>query len=139
MGSLEGSLQVKASALGISEQIKFPGFVQEVPRLLGLFDIFVLPSLSEGLPMALLEAMAAKRPVIASAVGSITKLIISGHTGLLVAPGDRIGLEQAICQMLSNRKMAAKFANNAYNTVRTGFNSKLMTNQYKKIYYDLLH
>lgn len=137
-GSLKQQLELKAKALGIAEQVRFPGFVQTVHRLLALFDIFILPSLTEGLPMALLEAMAAKRPIIASATGAIPKLIISHRTGLLVPPGDRNGLQHAIQNLLTNRENAGEMALNAFYKVRVEFNSTKMVDRYKEIYHDLL-
>jgi glycosyltransferase involved in cell wall biosynthesis len=78
------------------ENITFTGFRSDIPELMKSFDIFVLPSLSEGLSSSILEAMASSLPVIASNVGGIPELVRDGENGLLVAPADPAALAEAI-------------------------------------------
>jgi glycosyltransferase involved in cell wall biosynthesis len=100
-------------------------------------DIFVLPSLTEGLPMALLEAMAAKLPVIASSVGAIPDIITNNVNGVLVKPGSEQELETALIFMLEDRQRRKVMALHGYEKVRDEFSSERMANEYLKIYQDL--
>ena len=89
--------------------------------------------------MALLEAMAAKKPIIATKVGSIPKLIIPDETGLLVEPGDVSSLESSIIELLNDKNEAIKLAENGYRTIVNKFSSKLMAKKYIAIYETLLN
>ena len=82
-------LRAYAEQLGVAERVEFEGFCADVAALMADLDIIVLPSLWEGFGLVLLEAMAAGRPVVASAVGPIPEVVVDGVTGLLVPPGDR--------------------------------------------------
>lgn len=138
-GILENELKQKVKELKISDRLIFTGLVDDIPKLLSLFEIFVLPSLTEGFPMALLEAMAAKIPVIASKVGAIPKLIIHNKTGLLVEPQNISSLKKAIIDLLNNKDNAKRFARNGYKIVRKKYSSKIMARKYMDIYDTLLY
>lgn len=99
-------LQSLAGGLGLAGRVLFIGFRNDVPRLLPLLDVAVIPSLKEGLSIFCLEALAAGRPVVASAVGGLPELIQHGRTGLLVPPGDSGALARAIVTLLRNRVVA---------------------------------
>ena len=137
-GVLKEKLEHKAKELKIEKNMLFTGTINDIPELLSIFDIFVLPSLMEGLPMALLEAMAAKKPIIASKVGSIPKLIVPDETGLLVEPGDVSNLEKSIIELLKNKNKADRLAQNGYKTIVNKFSSKIMARKYIGIYEMLL-
>ncbi len=85
---------------GLIDNFVFAGHQQDIPRFLHAFDLFVMPSLFEGLCMAVMEALAAARPVVASRVGGIPSAVVDGETGLLVPPGDARALADAIIWML---------------------------------------
>ncbi|MBI2822074.1 MAG: glycosyltransferase family 4 protein [Acidobacteria bacterium] len=89
-------LERQAAELGISGEVRFVGFQEEVASFLRGFDIFVLPSLSEGLSSSILAAMAVSLPVVASNVGGIPELVLPGTTGLLVPPGEARELAGAL-------------------------------------------
>lgn len=89
-------LKDSVRALALEEIFEFPGFQSNTLDFFRRFDIFVLPSLSEGLPSAILEAMASSLPVVASRTGGIPELVIDGETGLLVPPADAAALARAI-------------------------------------------
>src|SRR5262249_44896941 len=95
-------LEAQAAELGLNKRVLFLGHRHDVPDLLACCDLFVLPSLFEGLPLSILEAMAAKKPVIASAVGGNNEVIVHGETGLLVRPADPAALASAIQAILSD-------------------------------------
>ncbi|MFX0134659.1 MAG: glycosyltransferase, partial [Candidatus Hodarchaeota archaeon] len=136
---LKDKLKSRAKQFKIEKYFLFPGLINNIPELLSILDIFVLPSLTEGLPMALLEAMAAKKPVIATKVGSIPKLIVPDETGLLVEPGNASSLEKSIIELLNAKKKADKLAENGYQRIVNKFSSKVMANKYIDIYEMLLN
>ncbi len=91
---------------GLSDNFVFAGHHQDIVKLLHAFDVFVMPSLFEGLCMAVMEALAAARPVVASRVGGIPSTVIDGETGILVPSGDVRALADAITWMLENPEAA---------------------------------
>ena len=107
-GELEAAQQ-RAARLGIEETVRFPGWIgpQERQAWLRRAAVLALPSHAEGLPMCLLEAMAAGVPVVASAVGGIPDVVRHGVNGLLVAPGDAAELERALRRLLREPRLAA--------------------------------
>ena len=107
-GPLEQALRAQARALGIEEQVVFAGLRADVPDILPAFDVFVLPSLFEGLPISLLEAMAASIPVVATAVGGIPEVIRSGSDGVLVNGDDPSALVRAIGSLLDDSAERAR-------------------------------
>ena len=100
---------------GLSDRVRVPGWVSphDARQLLGNADIFLLPSRDEGLPMAILEAMAAAVPVIATPVGAIPDAIIDGETGILVPPGDVSALVNAIARLIDDPSLRGDLARNA--------------------------
>jgi glycosyltransferase involved in cell wall biosynthesis len=107
-GELRESLQAQVSACDLSHRIHFLGNRRDVSDLLAASDIFVLPSLWEGLSMALLEAMAAAKPVIATAVSGTSQVLTHNETGVLVAPGNAAELAKAIIDLLSRLDNTAR-------------------------------
>ena len=97
-----------AESLGLAEAVHFLGQRQDVPDLLNAMDIFVLPSYSEGVSLALLEAMAAGLPVIATAVGGLPEVVEDGVTGLLIPPRDAEALAGALERLLADPAWARK-------------------------------
>ncbi|MEE8300727.1 MAG: glycosyltransferase family 4 protein [Desulfatiglandales bacterium] len=104
-GELEGKLRAKASRMGVSERVTFLGWRDDIPEIMQILDIFVLPSLNEGMGRVLVEAMAAGRPVVASKVGGIPDLVEHKKNGFLVGPGDVNGTSLAIKRLLIDREM----------------------------------
>jgi glycosyltransferase involved in cell wall biosynthesis len=107
-GDLEGPLRAQASFMGCEGRVKFLGWRDDIPEIMPLFDVFVLPSLNEGMGRVLVEAMAAGRPVVASRVGGIPDLVRHGETGFLVAPRDDEAIAASISLLLSNPRMAER-------------------------------
>jgi glycosyltransferase involved in cell wall biosynthesis len=92
-----------ARRAGLDGVVQFLGFRRDVSALLAVSDCVALPSLSEGLPNIVLEAFAAGRPVVASAVGGVPELVLPGETGWLVPPRDPAALADALAECLSDR------------------------------------
>ena len=95
-GPLRPELEAQARSLGVDGRVRFLGYRDDVANLLRDCDVFVLPSLYEGLPLSILEAMAAAKPVIATQIGGTDEAVIHGETGLLVPPADPPALAAAI-------------------------------------------
>ena len=108
-GPERGRLHRLATGIGVAERVHVTGFLPHaaVPGMLAAADVVVLPSRYEELGTALVEAMAAGRPVVASAVGGITELVRDGVDGLLVEPGDPTALAAAVSRLLRDRALAA--------------------------------
>ncbi len=104
-GELRGALEAQVQTLGLCEKVTFTGFRTDVPTILAQLDLFVLPSLWEGLPLVLLEAMAAQLPVVATAVGGTPEVVIDGVTGLLVPPADPAALTAAMARLLAEEEL----------------------------------
>ena len=107
-GPRRGDLQEQARALALERSVTFAGFRAPIAPLIAAADVFVQPSMTEGMPNAILEAMALARPVVASAVGGIPDLIDDGVTGLLVPPSDAEALATAVTRLLTDRALAAR-------------------------------
>jgi len=133
-GKLKDRLKSRAKQFKIEQNFLLPGLINDIPELLSILDIFVLPSLKEGLPMALLEAMAARKPIVATNVGNIPLAIVHNETGLLVEPGDTPALENAIIELLNNKNKANKLVQNGYVAIFNKFTSKIMTRKYIELY-----
>jgi len=99
-GALRKRLEALAADHGVASKVRFAGLVSDVPRLLSAFDVFAFPSRWEGFGIALIEAMAAGLPVVASRTGGITEIVEDGVSGLLVAPGDPGELAAALARLL---------------------------------------
>jgi len=100
------ALRALSVRLGLSDRVVFAGVRRDIAGLLPLMDVFVLPSLYEGFGIALVEAMAAGRPVVATAVGGIPEVVVQGETGLLVPPGDPGALGDAIAHLVNHPEQA---------------------------------
>ncbi len=101
-GACLQELTALVRAKGLDRNFQFTGFRSDIPQLMKSFDIFALPSLSEGLSSAILEAMACSLPIVASNVGGIPELVQDGKNGLLVAPADPAALAEAIQKLGEN-------------------------------------
>ncbi|MDP8923315.1 MAG: glycosyltransferase family 4 protein [Chloroflexota bacterium] len=131
-------LRAYAVGRGIADSVSFEGFRADVPELLADLDVFVLPSLWEGFGLVLLEAMAAGRPVVASAVGPIPEIVVNGETGLLVPPGDPDALARAVVRVLRDPDLAARLGRAGRARVEAEFGLDGMVARTEALYQDLL-
>ncbi len=109
-GPLEAELRAEARRRGLGATVRFLGGRDDVQELLPAFDVFTLSSRFEGLPISMLEAMAAEVTVVVTAVGGIPEAITDGHDGRLVPPGDPDALAAAYAEVLGNRALGARLA-----------------------------
>ena len=137
-GSEKERLHELTRALGLQEEVSFEGFVSDVAAFLSAIDIFVLPSLFEGLGVAVLEAMAAGKPVVATDVGGLREIVEQRHTGLLVAPADSLSLAAAISELGSRWDLMRQMGDHGRERVRGHFTMEQMAMKNEDYYYELL-
>jgi glycosyltransferase involved in cell wall biosynthesis len=133
-GSMETELRQLIIQLHLEHCIKLVGYVEDVWQFLSMIDIFVLPSLSEGLPISLLEAMAFGKPVVASAVGGIPEVILSSEEGVLIPPGDPATIAKAVAMLLRQPEKMDSMGTLAREVVRRRFSAEVMAAKYLKLY-----
>ena len=131
-------LEQRARELGVADRIRFLGEREDVPQLLAISDLFALPSLYEGSPLALLEAMAARRPVIASAIGGASELIEDGVDGLLVPAGDAPALAARLRRLCADPGLRSSLAERGRRRVEREFTAAATTARVTRVYEDLL-
>ncbi len=136
-GPLRKALEEKSGELGIKKDVIFTGQRKDIPELLTAMDIFVLPSIKEGLPVALLEAMAAKRPIVATRVGAIPRVIQSEDIGILVEPKDISGLRDALASLIDDPERMNLLAREGFRRVSMDFSSDEMCKHYLELYNEI--
>lgn len=138
-GPCRSALERQARELGLGRRVEFLGHREDVADLLGLSDLFILPSRSEAFPNSALEAMASGLPVIASAVGGLLDLIDDGRNGLLVPPGDAGALTAAIDRLVAQPTLAAALGESARRHVRDRYSFDRMVASFEHLYLTELH
>ncbi len=130
------AIRMRASALGIRDAVILPGWVgpRYCAHLYARAAVFVLPSHAEGLPMSLLEAMAAGCAVVASAVGGIPDLVADGENGLLVPPNDCVRLHQALESLLADPALRMRLGNAARATIERRFAAPAAVERLEQLY-----
>jgi glycosyltransferase involved in cell wall biosynthesis len=123
-----------AGELGIEGAVVFAGYRSDVSRLLAAFDLFVMPSVWEGTPLVLLEAMAAARPIVASSVGGIPQVVEDGESGLLIPPGDARTLAETMARALQEPGLAARLGEGALRRYRQSYSLDRMFQDYADLY-----
>ncbi|HEX8787990.1 MAG TPA: glycosyltransferase family 4 protein [Telluria sp.] len=133
------ALRARAAALGLAERIELPGWLGPRERDLELAQagVFCLPSHAEGLPMAMLEAMAAGKAVVATAVGAIPEALHDGDNGLLVPPHDVDALARALAQLLGDEALRDRLAGRARATIEQHYSTEVVCGQLSAIYREL--
>lgn len=137
-GPLRAELESQVNERDLNGHIYFLGDRHDVPELLAASDLFVLPSLWEGLPMALLEAMATGLPVIATKVSGTVQVVIPDESGILVPPGDVEELAQSIGSLLHDPKRAKAMGQAARRRVVENFSAQKQAAEHLSLYYRLL-
>ena len=137
-GRLESALKQQVADLGLSRNVLFAGHMESVRDLWSKVDAFVLPSLSGGMPLSLLEAMAGGVPCVATRVGGVPEVVEDGKTGLLVPPGDSLALAKGIATLLEDRMFAKQMGEAAREVVARRFSLTSMVRTYQEIYAELI-
>lgn len=134
-GPLESSLRAEARRMGVEKNVRFVGFRRDVAALLHIMDVYVCSSISEGLSLSILEAMAAARPVVATEVGGNPELVVNDNTGFLVPAGDAAGLASRITLLLEHEHLARAIGLNARRLVFHRFTRRHMVDAYEELYH----
>jgi glycosyltransferase involved in cell wall biosynthesis len=128
------ALQARARAQGVAGAFTFIGYEPNVAQRLRDADIFVLPTKNEAFPNAVLEAMSAGLPVVASGVGGILELVDDGRTGLLVTPGDPHALAHSVCRLMADSALGARLGKAACQEVQGRYSFERMTSAFETLY-----
>lgn len=137
-GPMASHLKERIAEICEADKIKVLGFRKEIPGLLSIMDVFAFPSIWEGLPMVLLEAMAARLPVVATDIKGVRALINHGGTGLLVPPKDPAAMAQAILHLAHHRQDALRMGREARRLVERRYTEEKMVRRTLRIYRALL-
>jgi glycosyltransferase involved in cell wall biosynthesis len=133
-GELEQDLRTQAAQIDALGRIRFVGQQHDMPRVLAALDIFVLPSLYEGLSFAVLEAMAAERAIVATAVDGTVEVIVDGRTGMLIPPGAPAALAAAITHLLADPILRVRMGQAARQTMLDRFDQQQMLARTFRLY-----
>lgn len=136
-GPLKKDIKNEVDKLGMKNKIVFVDNYPDITNIYPLIDVFVVPSISEGLSITTLEAMASARPIVASKTGGIPELISHRSTGLLVPPGDHQILAQSILALLKRPKWAERMSIAAQKKSQNKFNMGNMVRQTDEIYMEI--
>jgi len=138
-GAARAEWEALAVRLGIASQVVFAGRRDDMPAVYASLDIVVLPSFQEAMPMCLLEALAAARPVVATAVGAIPKVVVPGLTGLLCEPGDAQALSMSLLRLLRVPELGRRLGNHGRAHVTRHFAAEVVAESYMALYREALH
>lgn len=137
-GYLAPKLRAAAESRGLSDRVTFTGFRRDIPELLAGADVFTLPSRSEGLPLGAVEAMAAGKPLVATAVGGLAELVQDGVTGLEVPVDDAAGLAEALVRLARNPALRERMGEAGRRFVQGQFSVETMVAAHDALYRQLL-
>jgi len=137
-GPTRSELESLADSCGVAERVRFLGWTEDLGPLYATFDICALSSLNEGTPVAIIEAMAAERAVIATAVGGVPDIVDDGRTGILVASGDANALGAAIVRLAGNRDERRALGAAARRAAAERFSFERLVNDIDRLYQDAL-
>ncbi len=133
-GDLETALKQEAQDLGISDRVIFTGYIDDLPNLMQLFDIFTLPSLQEPFGLVCAEAMSQKKPVVVTNVGGLTEQVRDRETGFIVPPRDPEQLAVKLRELIETVEMRDRFAKSGYERYSQLFSSETMLNKTAALY-----
>jgi glycosyltransferase involved in cell wall biosynthesis len=133
-----GTLEATAAVAGVTDRVKFVGEIGDVQPYYAAADVFVLPSHSEGSPYVLLEAMAAKVPIVATAVGGVPEMVTHEESALLASPGNPQALAAAIARVLGDPQLAKRLTANAYRLVTSSFAPETQIRSLIELYRSIL-
>ncbi|MGH9321440.1 MAG: GT4 family glycosyltransferase PelF [Vicinamibacteria bacterium] len=137
-GRLRAELEAEASGLGLSQRVFFAGERRDVPAILGASDVVALSSIHEGMPLAILEAMAAGKPAVVTDVGGNREIVEDGVTGFIVPPRDPAALASAIERLLRSPDLGRKLGASGRSRVQREFSLEAMVRRNQEIYDEVL-
>ena len=137
-GELRTDLESLASRLGVAERVRFLGWREDTAELLGMADLFVLPSHNEGLGLVLIEAMAKRLPVVATSVGGVPEVVAEGKTGLLVPPHAPEALARAVGELVGDPDLRRRMGEAGYRRAVERFSIDATARQTSDVYRELI-
>jgi glycosyltransferase involved in cell wall biosynthesis len=137
-GELEDDLKQEAIRLNIADRCHFLGFRRDIPDILAALDVFVLPSLIEGMPMVLLEAMATGKPVVVTQIPGSVDVIDDGIDGLVAPPKDSTATAEHVSQLLADSSRVQQLGNNARRKISQGYTVQRMLERTQDRYHSLI-
>jgi len=137
-GPLRDELMRLAQRLDVADKFVFAGHREDEPELIAAMDLFVLPSLNEGMGRVLVEAMAEGKPVVATEVGGVADVVVDRQTGLLVPPKDPEAMAEAILKLLQDEKLARRMGVEGRKRVYPRYSAKVMVEKIGRLYMELL-
>jgi glycosyltransferase involved in cell wall biosynthesis len=137
-GSHRDSLEQEVDKAGVRDHVIFAGQRSDIPQLLAASDLFVLPTLTEALPTVLAEAMAARLPIVASAVGGVPEMVVHGENGLLLPSGDSEALAIACISLMADAERRKAMGERGWQVVTEKFNIHTQVDKLKELYLNLI-
>ena len=137
-GPLKTELEKSAVELGLGGKVRFLGFRRDTADLLKIMDVFVMSSIDEGLPMAMIEAMASRKAVLVTSVGEIPKVIKDGVNGMLVPANESDLLAHKLCILLNDAQLRNELAGKAFLDANEHYSKEAMCGKYVSVYNDIL-
>ncbi|MCK4348225.1 MAG: glycosyltransferase family 4 protein, partial [Thermoplasmatales archaeon] len=121
-------------SLKMEQDVIFTGKRYDIPQLLSTFDIFVLPSIAEGTPIVILEAMAMEKTVVATDVGAVSEQILGGETGIIVPPRNPKAMAEAVIYLLEHSEERIRMGKKAREGVKEMFSVERCVEEHRKLY-----
>jgi glycosyltransferase involved in cell wall biosynthesis len=138
-GPSEPALRELATSLKVDQRVRFLGWQTDIHSLLKRWDVLVVSSLEEGLPVSVLEAMAAARPVVASRIGGLGELVVDGVTGTLLAPNDTDALLECLANLARDRRNLISMGREGWKRAHEHFSAEVMARRTTELYDRLLN
>jgi L-malate glycosyltransferase len=137
-GDQRSAIEQTIRERGLEQTVTLAGTRKDIADLLSASDVFLLSSISEGIPLTVIEAMAARRPVVSTAVGGLPEIIEHGVSGMLAPSGDASSLAASLVQLYQNADLRNQMAEVAAGRAQEKFSLQGMLNSYRDVYYDVL-
>jgi glycosyltransferase involved in cell wall biosynthesis len=138
-GEYRETLENLTLSLDLDKHVLFTGHRSDIPEILTISDIFVLPTLTEALPTVLMEAMAAKKAIVASNVGGVPELVTDGANGLLVPPSDPSELSKTCLHLIQNEALKNKMSTEGFSIMKKQFTIQLQVDKLSTLYMELIN
>jgi len=137
-GPTRSEIEKQIRITKLSNLVTLTGYYPNASEIIRMFDIFVLPSITEGVPYTILEAMSQRKPIVATCVGGIPEVVVNGKTGILVSPRDSLALAQAMERLLVNPKLAQEMGKASFERYEANYTVENMIKQHEILYQELI-
>jgi glycosyltransferase involved in cell wall biosynthesis len=132
------AIRAQVEQQGLGEHVRFLGLRKDIPHLLQAADLFLLTSVSEGIPLTVIEAMAAGLPVVSTQVGGTAEVIVEGETGLLAPAGDDAALAERVLELAADPALGQRLGERGRERARALFSEGRMSERYLQLYEEML-